>query len=252
MPCYNEAKRLDPDAFITELDRDENLSFLFVNDGSTDGTQVILETMQAKKPAQIELLNLAKNCGKAESVRRGMVASLAGTFDNVGYWDADLATPLDVIGDLCRLFDTADLDLVIGSRVPLLGRNIERRAIRHYLGRIFATFASLLLGIVVYDTQCGAKIFRRTDWLRQVFGKPFKSTWIFDIEILARIPIVMEVAPQTASARWREFPLDKWSDVKDSKVSLVSFFRCGLEFGRLLFYLRMLGRRHYKEYLLRE
>lgn len=249
IPCYNEAKRLAPRAFLAALDNDKNLSFLFVNDGSTDETPAILAELQAAKPLQVDVLSLARNSGKAEAVRRGMLQSLASPFDNVGYWDADLATPLDTIERFKQILNTADVDLVIGSRVRLLGRKIERRSMRHYLGRTFATFASLLLGINVYDTQCGAKIFRNSAWLRQVFDSPFKVTWTFDVEMLARVPIVLGMAPGEASSRWFEYPLEEWVDVKGSKIGMVDYLRGCLEFVTLFFHLNTPARRLYAKYL---
>lgn len=250
VPCYYEELRLESRYFLTALAKDQSLSFLFVNDGSIDGTLAILEAMQVEMPTQVEVMNLVRNSGKAEAVRRGMLQVLAGSFDFVGYWDADLATPLDAIENICHVFAGNDKDLVFGSRVLLLGRKIERRIVRHYLGRMFATFTSLLIGISIYDTQCGAKIFRNTPWLKQVFSKPFKVTWTFDVEILARIPIVTGVSPTDASSRWAEYPLDRWVDVGGSKVALLDFFRGGLEFGILFFYLRTPARRIYEKYLL--
>ena len=245
IPCYNESKRLDPTAFFAALEKDENLSFLFVNDGSTDETLAILTAIRAKRPLQVELLSLSRNSGKAEAVRCGMLAVCAGSSVYVGYWDADLATPLNAIDKFCNLLDKTDADLVIGSRVRLLGRKIERSAVRHYLGRIFATFTSLMLGIGIHDTQCGAKIFRNSDRLRQVFSSPFKVTWTFDVEMFARFPIVFGVSPRELSSRWVEYPLDEWVDVKGSKVGLKDYFRGGLEFLRLFFYLCTPLRQHY-------
>ncbi|PKN10147.1 MAG: hypothetical protein CVU70_03450 [Deltaproteobacteria bacterium HGW-Deltaproteobacteria-5] len=133
VPCYNESKRIKVEAFLGALEKDPNLSFLFVNDGSTDDTLNVLQSLKEKNPRQIEILNLEKNSGKAEAVRRGMLKSLESSFDNIGYWDADLATPVNAIEVFCRLLDSRDAEIVMGSRVRLLGRNIQRKAARHLL-----------------------------------------------------------------------------------------------------------------------
>jgi dolichyl-phosphate beta-glucosyltransferase len=250
VPCYNESKRINPKAFLCALENDLNLSFLFVNDGSTDDTLDVLTSIKGKNPVQVEVVSLEKNSGKAEAVRRGILKVLEDSVDNVGYWDADLATPLDAIEVFCRLLDSSGVEIVIGSRVRLLGRKIERRAMRHYLGRIFATCASMLLDINIYDTQCGAKIFRNSTSLRQVFGKPFKVKWTFDVEMLARFPIVMGASPSEVSSRWVEYPLDEWVDVKGSTIKGKDFIKGGIEFGLLYFYLCTPARKVYEKYLL--
>jgi len=227
VPCFNESERLDPAAFLSALEKDAQLYFLFVNDGSTDETLKVLEAIIEGNPAHAEVLNLGKNSGKAEAVRRGMLQSLEGHFDYVGYWDADLATPLAEIEEFCRLLDSNDVELVIGSRVCLLGRKIERKVLRHFVGRVFATCASILLDIPVYDTQCGAKIFRNSAVLGQVFGRPFKVNWTFDVEMLARFPIVQRTSPHESSSRWVERPLAEWVDVKGSKVTVKDYLKGG-------------------------
>jgi glycosyltransferase involved in cell wall biosynthesis len=250
VPCYNEAKRLNPKAFLDALENDANLSFLFVDDGSRDETLNVLKSMKEKNPAQVEVMGLEKNSGKAEAVRRGMLESLEGPFENVGYWDADLATPLAEIAGFCRLLESTDVEMVIGSRVRLLGRRVERSALRHYLGRVFATCASILLNIGVYDTQCGAKIFKNGPSLGQVFGKPFKVNWTFDVEMMARFPIVKKTSPAVVSSQWFELPLAEWVDVEGSKVTLGDFIKSGFEYGLLYYYLRTPARKAYEKYLL--
>ena len=249
IPCYNEALRLNPAAFLCALANDCSLSFLFVNDGSTDGTLALLKAIRTKNPAQVEIMDLEKNAGKAEAVRRGVLASLEGSFDNVGYWDADLATPLAEIEGFCRLLNKPDVDMVIGSRVRLLGRKIERRVLKHYLGRLFASCASLLLDIGIYDTQCGAKIFSNSAAVRQVFGEPFKVKWTFDVEMLARFSLVKKTPLSEISSRWVEIPLAEWIDVKGSKVTCMDYIKGGLEFCTLFYYLHTPARKAYQKYL---
>ena len=220
VPCYNEEQRLDLGAFRAYT----GAEFLFVNDGSNDGTLRVLESLRDSDPKRFDVLNLERNSGKAEAVRRGIVAALERGAEITGFWDADLATPLSELPAFMEIFATRpEIAMVFGARVRLLGREISRQASRHYLGRFGATLISQTLGLAVYDTQCGAKLFRGSDALRQVFTRPFLSRWIFDVEILARF---IEMQGRDAVAREvYEFPVKVWRDVKGSKVKSTDFAR---------------------------
>lgn len=218
IPCYNEVDRLDTEIFAAFAETDPGVAFVFVDDGSTDGTFAVIKGLQARNPRNFEALRLAENCGKAEAVRQGMNHAFESDCELVGFWDADLATPLPVIRDFAAQFQQQPhLRAVIGSRVKLLGRSVERHRRRHYAGRLFATAAALSLGFPVYDTQCGAKLWRRTAANRALFETSFKSDWVFDVEILARMAVDAEPPPLESVM---EFPLLEWRDVPGSKVKL--------------------------------
>lgn len=172
VPCFNEAARLDAARFAAFAARHPTVRFLFVDDGSTDETLQRLQALRVEDPARFSVLRMPENRGKAEAVRRGMLHALAGPSTYVGFWDADLATPLDEIPAFVgALEDNPAVRVVLGSRVRLLGRSVDRQTLRHYLGRVFATAASLTLGLPVYDTQCGAKLFRNGEAVR-AFRQP--------------------------------------------------------------------------------
>jgi len=231
VPCYNEAARLEPERFLAFLEGEPGISFLFVDDGSGDDTRAVIEALAARSP-RIEALILERNGGKAEAVRRGILAALVGGCEAAGFWDADLATPLATIPAFVAVLDARpEVEMVIGSRVKLLGRVIERRPRRHYFGRVSATLASLILKLPVYDTQCGAKLFRRTATLPALFTEPFLTRWIFDVEILARWLAARSV--DEAERCIVELPLTEWRDVDGSKLSFWDFLRTPKELARL-------------------
>ncbi len=217
IPCYNEAQRLPADAIRTYLRAHPSISFVLVNDGSRDDTADVLGGLAAELLGQTTVVSLEKNQGKAEAVRQGVLAALKQSPQYVGYWDADLATPLEEIDRFRKiLLERPELLLAMGSRVRLLGRRIERSAARHYLGRVFATCASLALAMPVYDTQCGAKLFRVTPETHAIFDDPFRSRWIFDVELLSRLR--RECRGADLVERICEVPLESWRDVRGSKL----------------------------------
>jgi glycosyltransferase involved in cell wall biosynthesis len=227
VPCWNEAQRLDAEGFLSFGEGHPAIRFFLVNDGSTDRTLEILRGIERAAPESFRVLDERPNRGKAEAVRRGMNAAFREGVDYAGYWDADLATPLEEIPRFLEILETQpQLEVLLGSRVQLLGRSIERSPWRHYLGRVFATAASLTLRLAVYDTQCGAKLFRVTQEIRELFAEPFCTDWIFDVELIARFIRPRRGAQRSGSEQAiREVPLEQWRDVAGSKVGPLDFFR---------------------------
>ena len=211
VPCYNEEKRLHLDAFIAA--RDLGIDFFFVDDGSKDKTAEMIQKA-ASSHSFVHLVRLEKNSGKAEAVRRGMieVQKKMNLDENswIGFWDADLATPLSEIPKMlayAKLY--GKVDSIWCSRVYRLGADVKRSPLRHYLGRGFATLVGELLHIKSYDSQCGAKLFKPAT-IQTAFGEKFIGKWVFDVEILLRLKNFEVI----------EYPVTEWRDVPGSKVKI--------------------------------
>jgi glycosyltransferase involved in cell wall biosynthesis len=243
IPCYNEAERLKVSEFTSFISGCVGVDFIFVNDGSSDGTSALLRDICSREPARFHCVDLAQNSGKAEAVRQGFLKGFAMGYDLLGFWDADLATPLYEISLFRDEMCAQKVQIVIGSRVRLLGRSISRSEPRHYLGRLFAMCASLVLDLPVYDTQCGAKLFRNSDALRRVFAVPFTTRWTFDVEILARFLVLSRKDPGLSlGAMTVEHPLREWHDVPGSKVKWHDFVKSAKDLAKIYLYLRREGR----------
>jgi dolichyl-phosphate beta-glucosyltransferase len=245
VPCYNEAGRLDRDAFLRFAAERPAIHFLFVNDGSTDDTLAVLRALAGAAGGAASVLDLRENRGKGEAVRAGLLRALESDPEYVAFWDADLATPLAELDRFGRVLAAdPELLLVMGARVQLLGRAITRSPVRHYLGRVFATAASLALRLAVYDTQCGAKLLRVSPATRALFAEPFHSRWIFDVEILARMIAAAPGGSTEVARRVHECPVDAWSDIAGSKLRHRDFVRAVTDLWRIhATYLRPARRR---------
>ena len=120
--------------------------------------------------------------------------------------------------------------MALGSRVKRLGSQIDRRTIRHVLGRVFSTCANAVLAIPVYDSQCGAKLFR-LEAVEHVFAEPFITRWCFDLEILVRLRNHLgSDAFRTAAI---EVPLGQWREVGGSKLGPAQMLRVPLDLLRI-------------------
>ncbi len=233
IPVYNEALRLDKGVFYYHLEKNKLHHILFVNDGSSDDSITVLNQMKDKFPQQIHLLHLKQNQGKAEAIRQGSMS--IQNFEEVsffGYLDADLATPLSQVSYLCNEFHAKPaLQFIIGSRVQLFGYDIQRKRSRHYLGRIFATYVSLLFKLNIYDTQCGAKFFRANKSNINLFEEKFVSRWFFDIELFLRYRNKVGITEFTNS--FQEIPLKKWYEQGQSKLKWSDFILSPIQLHKI-------------------
>jgi dolichyl-phosphate beta-glucosyltransferase len=234
VPCYNEAARLDVAAFAALAGARSSLRLVFVDDGSSDRTAAVLEQLRAVARGDIRIVRHERNAGKAEAVRRGLLAAAESGAEVVGFADADLATPPEELLRMMRDMDARPVPVLLAARVRLLGSRVERHAARHYLGRLFATVASLVLGIPVYDTQCGAKLFLASPALDAALARPFRSRWIFDVELLDRLLRGAPGVAPLASEQMRELPLATWRDVPGSTLRPRAMLRAGLQLLALL------------------
>lgn len=226
VPCFNEERRLRLEAWEPLLAT--GIDVIFVDDGSSDRTAALLNGWRQAHDDHVAVHVLPRNQGKAEAVRQGLLLALERGATIVGYADADLATPAVELVRLARRLESLPdtVQVVMGSRLSRLGARIERKPLRHYAGRVFATLASMYLGLSVYDTQCGAKYFRATPALRRALDRPFLSRWVFDIELLRRL--------QLSESAVVEEPLQAWTHIPGSKLSLVAYARAAVDTFRLL------------------
>ena len=207
IPCYNESKRLDFDELKKYSDQ---FTYFFVDDGSEDNTSDIIKENLGEGAT---IISLKHNRGKAEAVRTGMLRAIEQTDSPlIGFWDADLATPINEALRAMSYLGSSDKTLSVWcSRVVRLGADVKRSKRRHYLGRIFATFLGFFLNLHSYDSQCGAKLFRR-GVIPVAFGEKFISNWVFDVEIAMRL----------GTKQIFEMPVLQWHHRKGSKIRLLT------------------------------
>ena len=226
IPCYNEAKRLPFATFADYIQTHEDVRFCFSDDGSTDETRGLLEQFAKQQPeGRVIVTGDTVNRGKAEAVRAGANALLkqADVADTcIGFWDADLATPLSEIERFRDILSgTQSCRAVVGERRPGRDVHISRNPIRNIVGRTIRGIVHNYNHVPVPDPICGAKLFT-ADTAAAIFAEPFLTRWVFDVELFIRM---RKRLPAFDFSQVVSLPLLQWNEVPGSKVRFYEGFR---------------------------
>ena len=226
IPCYNEENRLN-EAHLIELLEQTPVDIYLANDGSKDNTLQKIQGFAARNAERCFVINFTQNEGKAATIFKSInQLSEKGSYDYLGYFDADFSTPPKEISRMISELDTVKSTFIFGSRVLLLNANINRKWHRHVIGRVIITVINSKFKIGVYDTQCGAKIFSK-EIIKEAFDKRFYTSWLFDVEVFLRLK------KKNLLNQGVEFPLKEWRDVDGSKLSWKTGFKILKELNML-------------------
>jgi len=181
IPLYNETDRF-PEGFSVCQKLHATFpdwEFIFVNDGSEDGTlTVVREAITGFE--RMKLLSYKKNRGKGYAIKKGV---LQAEKPFVLFSDIDFSTPIKELEKLYACVSSG-ASLAIGTR-KLNGAKIVKHQhfLREWMGKQFTSLTNLWLGLLISDYTCGFKLFK-TEVARQIFKKQRIERWGFDAEIL--------------------------------------------------------------------
>ncbi|MDH7509587.1 MAG: glycosyltransferase [Methanolinea sp.] len=201
IPAYNEAERIP--RLLLQIAGAEG-EFIFVCEGNDETPRLVLDFAGAHPEMTVRCLYRSGRMGKGGAIREGVTLASAPL---VGYMDADASTSFSQMRDLFSLIDGADG--VIGSRW-VRGAVLEKPQglSRRIESRIFNCIVRLLFGLPFRDTQCGAKVFKKSA-IDAVIREMTSSGFEFDVELLWRL--------KTRGFRIREHPI-VWRDTSSSNV----------------------------------
>ncbi|MFI8102707.1 dolichyl-phosphate beta-glucosyltransferase [Streptomyces sp. NPDC086023] len=227
IPAYDEECRIGPtlDAVRTHLDAHVGTApgaweLIVADDGSTDRTAEIVLAAAADEP-RIRLVSCARNRGKGNALRQGVLASNGR---RVLLTDADLATPIEELGRLEEAYADEGAEAAIGSRAHPDSRiEHHQNRFRELLGRAGNRLIRAVAVPGIRDTQCGFKLLDG-DRARAAFGASRLDGWGIDVEILQFF----------RRQGWpvAEVPV-RWSHREGSKVKPADYLKVLGELARL-------------------
>lgn len=154
IPAFNEAASLPKlyKELVLELEKlESDYEIIFVDDGSRDNTQKVLEQLFQKNKDHVKVIQFRNNFGKAAALRAGFEMA---TGDIIITLDADLQDDPAEIGRFIKKIDEG-FDLVSGWK-----QNRQDSFIKNNTSKIFNFVTNLISRKKLHDFNCGFKAYR--------------------------------------------------------------------------------------------
>ena len=157
IPLYNEAESL-PElyAWIERVMIQHQFSYevIFVNDGSTDDSWKVIESLKASHPDIVQGIKFRRNYGKSPALYCGFAKAQG---DVVITMDADLQDSPDEIPELYKMITKDGFDLVSGWKK----KRYDSKLAKNLPSKLFNATARAITGIKLHDMNCGLKAYRK-------------------------------------------------------------------------------------------
>jgi dolichol-phosphate mannosyltransferase len=159
IPTYNEKENIEK-IIRTVFSLENNFHILIVDDGSPDGTGVIVKKLQNEFPESLHILERTEKSGLGSAYIAGFSWSIDNEYDYIFEMDADFSHNPN---DLPRLYEACrkGADVAIGSRyckgVSVINWPIGRVVMSYYA----STYVRKVLGMNIFDTTAGFKCYKR-------------------------------------------------------------------------------------------
>lgn len=151
-----------------------NYEIIFIDDHSTDGTDIAIKKLMKDNPVSLHLKKGQR--GKAYSLLQGFELA---KYNLICMIDADLQYPPEAILPMYRLMMQSDIDVVVTERID----DASTSKFRQLSSKVFSYMFTRLLFGFNYDTQSGLKLFRK-EVIANTFLNP--TPWSFDLEFIVR------------------------------------------------------------------
>lgn len=213
-PLYNEEKRLKRTFieifnFKKKIKKNKKIEIIFVNDGSSDNSQLLIESFIKKTKTQnfnIKIFKLKKNMGKGYAIKHGVKKTSKKWILTT---DIDLSVSLNQILEWEKHYSLQSKNIIFGSR-NLSQSKVEKNFFRFVLGNFFTFFVKLFLNISLFDTQCGFKLYKKTT-AKKIFSQLTNYGFTHDLELV--------IISEKFKFEIIELPV-KWTHKKGSKLNI--------------------------------
>jgi glycosyltransferase involved in cell wall biosynthesis len=155
IPVYNEEDSLRPllEELVPTMEfLKKTYEIVFVNDGSSDSSPMILKEFQTRYPEIAKVITLSNRSGQTTAMRRGLQEAQGNIVVTL---DADLQNdPADIPYLIMKL--QGEFDVICGWR-----RDRRDKPLKAFFSKLGNVLQRLFTGLKVHDVSCTLRAYKR-------------------------------------------------------------------------------------------